>query len=427
LLPKSARLRRILFAYTVNELGTWFGYVALALSIYDHTHSAFATAGLFLARGLLPALCAPMLVARVERSSRGSILASLFLLEAIATVGLAVLLWHFVLAGVLVLVAIDGVLAVAATALVRASAARIALGEDADADGSSGGEMLPSGAERSLSDDAAQRQVSAALNFAFMGAFAVGPALGALLVHALGAPLTMLVDALTFPLAGVLVLGLRTHVEDGGEQTIRERLLTAWRHTQLAPQLRTLLLTEAIAIVFLAAVEPVEVVYVKTTLAAGDLGYGLLVTSWGIGAAAGAVVFARATHRPLAPMLTGGVFLLALAYLGYAAAPTLALACVAAFVGGIGNGIHWPSLISAVQKLTPTELHGRLMSAVGSINALCPALGFILGGTVAALTSPRAAMLMAGVVSMALTVTFLRISLSGSALATALPTGSVSS
>lgn len=425
MLPKSARLRRILFAYTVNELGTWFGYVALALSIYDHTHSALATAGLFLARGLLPALCAPMLVARVERSSRRSLLAGMLLLEGIATVGLAVLLWHFVLAGVLVLVALDGVLAVTVTALVRASAARIALGEDANGGGEE--ETERSGADRSTSEETAQRQVSAALNFAFMGAFAAGPALGALLVHAVGAPVTMLVDALTFPLAGALVLGLRTHVEASGEQSIRKRLLSAWRHTQLAPQLRTLLLTEAIAIVFLAAVEPVEVLYAKTTLGAGDLGYGLLVTSWGIGAAAGAVVFARATNRPLAPMLTGGVFLLALAYLGYAAAPTLALACVAAFVGGIGNGIHWPSLISAVQKLTPNELHGRLMSAVGSINALCPALGFILGGTVATLTSPRGAMLMAGVVSMALTATFLRISLSGSTQATALPSGTLSS
>jgi MFS family permease len=422
LLPKSPRLRRILLAYTVNELGTWFGYIALALSVYDHTHSALATAGLFLARGLLPALCAPMLVARAERSTRRSVIATLFLLEGLATVGLALLLWHFVLSGVLVLVAIDGILAVAATALVRASAARIALGEDADA----GGEIDPRGKERSLSEETAQRQVSAALNFAFMGAFAVGPAIGALLVHAVGAPATMLLDALTFPLAGALVIGLRTHVETDGEQSMRERLLTAWRHTQLAPQLRTLLLTEAIAIVFLAAVEPVEVIYVKTTLGAGDLGYGLLVTSWGIGAAAGAVVFARAANRPLAPMLTGGVFLLGLAYLGYAAAPTLALACVAAFVGGIGNGIHWPSLISAVQKLTPTDLHGRLMSAVGSINALCPALGFILGGTVATLASPRGAMLMAGIVSMALTVTFFRISLSSTAQPRAVPTGTAS-
>jgi MFS family permease len=418
LLPKSPRLRRILLAYTVNELGTWFGYVALALSVYDHTHSAIATAGLFLARGLLPALCAPMLVARVERSSRSSVLATLLVLEGMATIGLAVLLWHFLLAGVLLLVALDGILAVTVTALIRASAARIALVEDRELDSAEDG--------REQSDETAQRQANAALNFAFMGAFAAGPALGAVLVSAVGGPVTMLVDALTFAFAGVLVLGLRTHVEAQGEHSIRDRLVAAWRHMQLAPQLRKLLLTEAIAIVFLAAVEPVEVLYVKTTLGAGDLGYGLLVTSWGVGAAGGAVVFARGTNRPLAPMLTSGVFFLGVAYLGYAAAPTLALACVAAFIGGVGNGIHWPSLISAVQKLTPTELHGRLMSAVGSINALCPALGFALGGAAATLASPRGAMLMAGLVSMALTAAFMRISLSESAGLRASSTGSAS-
>jgi MFS family permease len=416
LLPKSPRLRRILLAYTINELGTWFGYVALALGVYDHTHSALATAGLFLARGLLPALLAPMLVARIERSPRRSFLTFLFVLEGLATVGLAVLLWHFVLAGVLVLVALDGILAVAATALIRATAARIPPVSDA-------GAQEP---EKAQSQEAQQREVSAALNFAFMGAFAIGPAVGALLVHQVGGPVTMLVDALTFPMAGALVLGLRTYVEAEGEHSIRERLAAAWRHTQFAPQLRTLLLTEAIAIVFLAAVEPVEVLYTKTTLGAGDLGYGLLVTSWGIGAAGGAVAFARASSRPLAQTLTSGVFLLGVAYLGYAAAPTLALACVAAFVGGIGNGIHWPSLISAVQKLTPTELQGRLMSAVGSINALCPALGFMLGGVVATVASPRAAMLMAGLVSMALTATFARISLSESPQSGILPTSSIS-
>ncbi len=415
MLPKSPRLRRILLAYTVNELGTWFGYVALALAVYDHTHSAIATAGLFLARGLLPALFAPMLVARVEHSPRRGTLTILFLLEGVATVGLALLLWHFLLTGVLLLVAFDGVLAVAVTALIRASAARIALDGDTQLD--------PSGDGEEPSEETAQRQANAALNFAFMGAFAAGPAIGALLVSAVGGPATMLLDALTFSIAGVLMIGMRTHVEAQDEHSIRDRLMAAWRYTQLMPQLRTLLLTEAIAIVFLAAVEPVEVLYVKTTLDAGDLGYGLLVTSWGIGAAGGAVVFARATHRPLAPMLTGGVFFLGVAYLGYAAAPTLALACVAAFIGGVGNGIHWPSLISAVQKLTPTELHGRLMSAVGSINALCPALGFALGGTVATLTSPRGAMLMAGIVSMVLTGAFMRISLSESARLRVSPTG----
>ena len=44
-MPRSPVLRRILLVYTINELGTWLGYVALMIGVYDHTHSALATAG----------------------------------------------------------------------------------------------------------------------------------------------------------------------------------------------------------------------------------------------------------------------------------------------------------------------------------------------------------------------------------------------
>ncbi len=76
-------------------------------------------------RGLLPALLAPVLVARVERSPRRGSLPACMLIEALLTLALAVLLWHFLLAWSAVLVAIDGIVAVAATALLRASATRV--------------------------------------------------------------------------------------------------------------------------------------------------------------------------------------------------------------------------------------------------------------------------------------------------------------
>ena len=408
MLPKSRRLRRILLAYTVNELGTWFGYVALALGVYDHTHSAIATAGLFVARGLLPAFLAPVLVARVERSTRRGRLTSLYLVEAALIAALAALLWRFWLPGVLALVTVDGVVAVAATALVRASAARVMVGEAAEeADPQSGAVV------RQSSANAAQRQASAALNFAFMGSLAVGPALGGVLVHAVGGPAALLTDAATFAVCAGLLLNVGTHVEEAAGDSIRTRLRAAVEHMRAVPALRVLLLTQAVAIVFFASVEPVEVLYAKATLNAGDVGFGLLVAVWGVGAALGAVVFARSMRRPLGAMLTGGTLLVGLAYLGFAAAPTLALACGAAVIGGVGNGIQWPSLLSAVQQLTPAALHGRLMSAVGSLNALCPAIGFALGGTIAALSSPRGAMVVAGAVATVATLAFMRLPLRG--------------
>jgi MFS family permease len=408
LLPKSPRLRRILFAYTVNELGTWFGYVALALGVYDHTHSAIATAGLFVARGLLPALLAPVLVARTERSPRRGQLAWLYLLEAVLTVALAALLWHFWFAGVLVLVTIDGIVAVAATALVRASAARVAVEE---ALAGAGANLDPQA--RQAVHHTAQREASAALNFAFMTALAIAPAIGGALVHVVGGPVALLVDALTFLVCAGLLRGLGTHIEEVSGDSIRTRLRAVVQHMRAVPTLRALFLTEAVAMVFFASVEPVEVLYAKSTLSAGDVGFGLIVATWGVGAAIGAIVFARSVKRSLGPMLTGGTLLVGLAYLGFAAAPTLVIACGAAVVGGIGNGIQWPSLISAVQQLTPAALQGRLMSAVGSLNALCPAIGFILGGSIAALSSPRVAMAVAGTVATVATFAFLRLPVHG--------------
>ncbi len=391
-LPPSPRLRRILLAYTVNQLGTWFGYFALSLGIYDHTHSALAVAGMFVAARGLPALLTPALVASTELFEGSGGLSRLYLVEALAALGLAGLLSHFWLPGLLVLVAIDGTAALTASALLRATGARVAAEESDD-----------------VEVEVAQRKVNATFNFAFTGTLAVVPLVVGLVVETAGAPTALLINAATFVACAALLGGVRPHAEDADGTSVRARLLAAWRYLNEMPQLRSLLLIEAVAVVFFASVEPVEVLYAKQTLAVGDRGYGVLVDVWGVGMVLGSVVFARAVRRPLGPMLVVGTLLVGLAYLGFAVAPTLAVACAAALVGGAGNGAQWPSLISAVQQLTPKALHGRLMSAVESIGSLCPAIGFALGGAITALSSPRVAMLVAGVAATAITGLFVRI------------------
>src|SRR5262249_17357649 len=157
------------------------------------------------------------------------------------------------------------------------------------------------------------------------------------------------------------------------------------------PRLRGLLLAEALALIFFESGAPIEVPYAKSTLNVGDRGYGLLLTAWGLGVVVGSVVFARSVRRPLGLLLSAGTLAVGLAYVGFAAGPSLALACTAALIGGLGNGVQWASLISAVQQLTPQHLQGRMMGAVESVGALCPVLGLSLGGALVALSSPRAA------------------------------------
>jgi MFS family permease len=108
-------------------------------------------------------------------------------------------------------------------------------------------------------------------------------------------------------------------------------------------------------------------------------------------------------------MLTWGTLAVGMAYIGFSLSPTLAVACGAAVIGGMGNGVQWAALISSVQHMTPRELLGRLMSTVEGIGALCPAIGFALGGVLAQLTSPRTAMLWIGVAASLCTGLFLRV------------------
>jgi hypothetical protein len=408
---KSSRLRRILIAYTINRLGTWLGLVALMLAVFDHTHSAIAVAALLLAGQALPAFLVPAVVARVEASARRSELSRLYFFEAVTTAALAVLLWHFWLPAVLLLAALDGTAALAASALLRAEVARAARDQ---VEAPSENATRPT---ETLEQDTheAERKANAALNVAFAGTFVLGPVLGGAIVAAAGAPVALFIDVGSFFVCGTLLLDLHPHVQEAGGDSVRARLRAAWRHINEAPSLRGLLLVEAVALLFFESAGPIEVAYAKATLHAGDAGFGLLLTTWGAGGVLGSLIFARMVKRPLGVMLSAGALAIGLAYVGFSIAPSLALACPAALLGGIGNGLQWPSLISVVQQLTPPQLHGRLMGAVESLGALCLALGLLLGGALVALSSPRVAFLVVGLGAVATTAAFVRLAPRGSA------------
>jgi predicted MFS family arabinose efflux permease len=260
-------------------------------------------------------------------------------------------------------------------------------------------------------DDAqtAERKANAALNIAFSGTFVFGPALAGVLVASAGGPAALLLDAGSFLICGLMLIDLRPHVDGELEESVRARLRAAWQYVNQVAALRTLLLVEGLALIFFAADASIEVPYAKATLHAGDRGYGLLLTVWGIGVGLGSLGFARAVRRPLGAMLSAGTLAVGLAYIGFAVAPSLFVACFAGLLGGLGNGVQWASLLSAVQQLTPQSLHGRMMGAVESINALCPGIGLLLGGALVAIGSTRSAFLIVGLGATATTAAFLRI------------------
>jgi MFS family permease len=384
--------------------------VALLVAVYDHTHSALAVAALTFAAEAVPAFVVPPLVAWVESSRRRRELTGLYVFEAVVTAMLAVLLWHFSLPAVLLLAALDGTAALAGSALLRSEIARAArehveteMGVDFKANDAAPDEAFEQAAQE------AERKAHAARNIAFSTTFVLGPVLGGAVVAAAGASTALFIDVASFLICGALIVDLHPHVDEAGGDSVRARLLSAWRHINEAPALRGLLIAEAVALVFFETGPPIEVTYAKSTLHAGDTGLGLLLTSWGAGAVLGSVVFARFIRRPLGGMLGVGTVAIGAAYLGFAIAPSLALACVAAVIGGIGNGLQVPSLISIVQALTPQRLQGRMMGAVESLGALGRAIGLPLGGVLVAISSPRAAFFVVGFGAAAVAPALLRL------------------
>ena len=294
------------------------GIIALSVLVFDRTGSALATAGLFLGTRFLPALLAPILVAKAERPPPRFALPVIYCGEAAAFGALALLADHFSLAAVIALATIDGALALTGRALTRAVVAAL---------------LEPAGELRAG---------NALLNIAFTGGAAVGPGLAGLVVAGFGVQTALLLDAASFyAIAWILLTAGPLPQAEPEPGRLRERVRAGIAYIREKATLRRLLIAQGAAFVFFAAVIPIEVIYAKETLGAGDSGYGLLLASWGVGMVLGSIVFAAVRRAPLPYLLFFSTLAVGAGYLGLAAAPTLALACAASVLGGAGNGVQW--------------------------------------------------------------------------------------
>ncbi len=362
-------------AYLVNELGNWLGEIALAVLVFNETGSTLATAALFLGMQFSPALLSPPLAARLEAASARRALPGLYAAEAAAFGGLAVLADDFALVAVLALATFDGAIASTARALTRASAAAA---------------LAPAGQ---------LREGNALLNVAFTVGAAAGPALGGIIVSAGGAQTALAADAVSFLCVALLLVFARRlpdpeHEESERSWTQRLRIGLAYVRARVA--LRRLLGAQALGFVFFATVIPIEVAFAIDTLDAGDLGYGALLASWGVGMIAGSVLFTALRWVPLAALIFGSTLAIGAAYLATAAAPSLAVACAASVLGGVGNGVQWVALVTAVQELTRATYQARVLALLEATASAMPGVGFLLGGVVAALWNPRVSYAVAG-------------------------------
>jgi Major Facilitator Superfamily len=367
--------RALLISYLINRAGDVVGSLALAVVILALTGSAMATAALFLATQFVPGLIGPVIVTRVDHHAPGRLLPALYLVEGVLFVALAAMLGRLAAAPIIAVALIDATLAFVARTVTRSASASTLVASD----------LVPEG--------------KAAFNVALAMAMIGGPVIAGFAVALLGASTALAIDGGSFLIAGGLVAcapGLRAAPVERPPAR-QGRLRDGLRYIARHPAIRGLILGEGIAFVFFYLVVPVTVVYAVRSLHAGTGAYAAILASWGVGIAIGSAIQVRLARRVGSTMIllcTGAV---ALGYLGSAVAPTIAVACAASVVGGIGNGTQWASVETAIHQLVAESFRTRTAATLEALAAIAPGVGILLGGLLTAAFSPRAAYLVAGV------------------------------
>jgi MFS family permease len=370
--------RRLLAAYTLNELAYSIGSVALAVLVYNRTGSAFAAAGYFLCAMFGPALISPAIVARVDQRPSRTVLVTLYALEAALFAVLAWVVGQFSLVPVLALSLADGMVAVTARALARTATVSV------------------------TSEAGLVREANAVTNASFSVSYMVGPALGGLAVAIGGIVTALLVTSGVF-----LLMGLTLATASGLPGAAIERHPTSGRlraalgYARATPRVRALLILLTASVLFGSIPIPVEVVLASHTLHGGAGGYGGLLSAWGAGAVVGSAIYARWRSVPGWAVIALGSCALGAGYGVMAVAPTLGVAIAGATIAGVGNGTVFVACRTTLQEAVKPDWMALMMSLTESIIQGLPGAGILIGGALAAVAGPRAALALGAVGSIA--------------------------
>jgi hypothetical protein len=367
-----AAYRRLLAAYTLNELAFMVGSLTLALLVYRRTGSAFGATAFFLFSQFVPALISPAAVARLDGRRPRVVLPALYWFEALVFFALAWVAMHFSLVAVLALALVDGIAALTSRSLARAATVSV------------------------TSEAGLLREGNAVANGAFSICFMLGPVVGGAVVAVGGTSLALIADGCLFGLIGFTLVTARGLPEPATSRaSAKGRVRAALAYARNHVLISRLLLLQAFGVLFFTISVPVEVVFAQQTLHAGAAGYGGLLSAWGGGAVAGAAVYARWRGLPNRELIVAGAAALGVGFLVMAASPTISVALVGAAVAGVGNGIEAVAARTALQELVEDRWMALMMSLNDSMFQCVPGAGILLGGALTALGSPRTALAVA--------------------------------
>lgn len=193
----------------------------------------------------------------------------------------------------------------------------------------------------------------------------IGPALGGLVLAAVGAAWCFLLNGLTFlaVIAGLLAMRLPPHVKKVEALPPWKQLTTGLGYVRSSPDLIALLLLALVFSMFGTSYSTVLPAFVDKVLHAGAGAYGAINAATGVGAVTGALLVAQSgeTGRR-GRWLMRSILAFPLGLMVFAVTPVYALALILAVALGVGFMVTFTMINTLLQTRVADQMRGRVMS-----------------------------------------------------------------
>ncbi|CAN5402900.1 MFS transporter [soil metagenome] len=228
---------------------------------------------------------------------------------------------------------------------------------------------------------------------------AVGPAIGGLIVAAVGAEAVFALNALSFIVVIVVLFVWRrtsTRSSLGPERAV-PALRAGLRYIRNSPRFRAVLVRSAVFIACASALWALLPLVAVDQLELGSGGYGILLGSLGVGALLGAALLPRLQKAlPLDRIVLVASLMFAVSTLVVATVSIVGVALVALLVGGCAWIFVLASMNGTAQTILPAWVRARALAAYVLVFQGGQGIGALLWGVVADRLSVRGALIAAG-------------------------------
>lgn len=364
LLRSSGEFRRLFSAHAVSRAGDAFNTVALVVLVFDLTGSGIGVAGAVIFEVLPVLILGPIAGLAADRLPRRRVMVGADIFRAVAA---------------LVLVAITDSVAVVYAAAFALSAGSVLFNPAA-------GSLLP----EVVGDDEVVNANSALWTAAVTAQIALAPVAG-FIIAAWGAEVAFAVNAATFVVSALLLIGLRGGRRPADLEVRGWSGVLAGVHTVRQNRLLSrLALVQMLASLSAGATSGLLVVLADRRLGVGPGGFGTLLAAIGIGAAAGPMLLRRFI-RPgdkrwlFGPFAVRGVVDLTLAGV---AQPVVASGALVAY--GMSTSTGMVAYQSTLQTLVPPDTRGRAFAVYDVLWNSARLVSLAAGGVLAEVLDVRA-------------------------------------